>query len=94
MMRRRFRLAVAVIGACMMIGISLVFAGEGPAPDALLEPGQRFAPDIETQADARGQSSDTSGCRSASVPVASCEQAWDARRRHFFGEQTAGGSAP
>lgn len=79
-MGRAGNLALWAILGGLLLTLALVAALDPPAPRA-------SAPPI-SGADAPQSRSDTlRRCRTATAPDAECEAAWEAKRRHFFGQK-------
>lgn len=71
--------AVAVLGALLMT-LAILHASSPPTPRAPVPPisGASAHPAAADVADR---------CRTVTVADADCEAAWDAKRRHFFGQK-------
>ncbi|ABF54188.1 putative entry exclusion protein TrbK-alt [Sphingopyxis alaskensis] len=80
-MGRAGKLTVGAVIGGMALTIALMAALDPPAPRA------SALPQI-SGADARPNLKDTlRRCRTVTVADAECEAAWEAKRRHFFGEE-------
>jgi conjugative transfer region protein TrbK len=77
-MSRTAKIAGVAALAGMMIAVGIVSVSRPePAPATVLTGGQ--LPNASSEADLRR-------CRTITVPESGCEAAWEAKRRHFFGQ--------
>lgn len=71
--------AVAVLGGLLM-ALAILHLSSSPAPDA--SPPNRIGGDANS-----ALSTVSERCRTATVADTECAAAWEAKRRHFFGQK-------
>ncbi|WP_145200083.1 putative entry exclusion protein TrbK-alt [Sphingobium sp. B2] len=74
---------VKIAGACVLGGILLAVAVVSARRDASRE--TVIVPVLDETSDERS-TAHMARCRTTTAPDAACDAAWEARRRHFFGQ--------
>lgn len=88
------RRSVKLLGAAMLSGVLLAASVLGAlAGQRARAPGSALAPGVQPPA-TEAEAADLDRCRTVTWPDAACASAWEARRRHFFGEPDSQGDAP